>query len=363
MASIYGNNIIVSIFGQSHSKAIGVTINNLPPGFEIDMEKLENFMKRRSSTGKAYATKRKEPDKVEIVSGLINNKTCGAPLTALIFNSDFRPQDYSNLKNVPRPGHADYPAFMKFKNFQDPTGGGHFSGRITAALSIAGAISKQILEKKGIDIYTHVQEIHGIKDEQFNPLGPTKEQTNSLLSNSFPVINKEAGQKMEEAILKASDENDSLGGIIECIVTNLPPGIGEPIFDGLENNIAKAIFGVPAVKGIEFGNGFFASKLKGSQNNDAYHIKDNQVRTKTNNHGGILGGISTGMPLIFRVAIKPTSSIGLVQDSVNLDTMENEKLLVSGRHDPCITPRAVPAIEAACAVAVLDMFMSYKIWR
>lgn len=363
MSSVFGNNLKVSIFGQSHSKAIGVCIDNLPPGFKIDMDKINAFMKRRSAQNKAYATKRNEPDEIEFVSGLVNGLTAAAPLCALIFNKDFKPKDYENLKNIPRPSHADYTSYVKYKGFQDPTGGGHFSGRITAALCIAGAICKQILESEGMTINAHIYKLHGISDQPFDSSGNNKKQITHLHSNDFPVIDIDKGNLMLDEIKKASDKSDSIGGIIECIIEDVPAGIGDPIFDGIENNISKAIFSIPAIKGIEFGNGFLCADLNGSDNNDAFCIKDGKVKTKTNNHGGALGGISSSMPIIFRVAVKPTPSIGIEQDSINLDSMKEEKLNINGRHDPCIVPRAVPCVEAAASIALLDMYMSYKIWR
>ncbi|MFA5341706.1 MAG: chorismate synthase [Clostridia bacterium] len=363
MSSVFGKNINISIFGQSHSNAIGVCIDNLPAGLEIDMQKLSDFLQRRSANNKSYATKRKEKDEVEFLSGLVDNTTCGAPLCAIIRNNDIKPQDYDSLRDIPRPSHADYTSHMKYKGYQDPTGGGHFSGRLTAPLCIAGAICMQLLSKEGINIYAHIKKIHNVEDISFDPLKYNRDIMDKLEKNDFPVVDNEKGILMQQQIQKAAEAHDSLGGVIECVVYNLPTGIGDPMFDGLENNISKAIFGIPAVKGIEFGNGFSCADLKGSQNNDAFYIKDNTVFTKTNNHGGILGGISSGMPLIFRVAIKPTPSIGIEQDSISLSETENRKINIKGRHDPCIVPRAVPCIEAAAAIALMDMYMSYKIWR
>ncbi|HOD93492.1 MAG TPA: chorismate synthase [Clostridia bacterium] len=363
MSSVFGKNLIVTIFGQSHSKAIGVCLDNLPAGFEIDMEDLSDFMKRRSSINKPYSTKRKEKDQVEFLSGLVGNTTCGAPLCAIIYNNDIKPQDYESIKNILRPSHADYTAQMKYKGYQDPTGGGHFSGRMTAPLCIAGAICLQILKSEGIKIHAHIKKIYDVEDISFNPIGNNEDNIKKLMENDFPVIDINKGILMQEQIHKASQNLDSLGGIIECAVYGLPAGIGDPMFDGIENNISKAIFAIPAVKGIEFGNGFSCADLKGSENNDAFYVENNKVLTKTNNHGGILGGISSGMPLIFKVALKATPSIGIEQDSVNLSQMKNEKLRINGRHDPCIVPRAVPCVEAAAAIALLDMFMSFRIWR
>ena len=352
MSSIYGKNIKISIFGQSHSPAIGVTIDGLPAGVKIDMEGLSSFMSRRAAGGKAFATNRCEKDAPEFVSGLVNDTTCGAPLCAIIKNENTRSSDYANLSVTPRPSHADFTAEMKYGGFQDKSGGGHFSGRLTAPLCVAGAICKQILKEQGIDIFAHIKSIKDVEDIPFNPLNPETPK-----DGNFPVLNEAQKQKMLDTIESARKSADSVGGIIECAVTGVPIGLGEPMFDGLENRISQIVFGIPAVKGLEFGNGFEATKLKGSENNDSFVLKNDEVTTETNNHGGILGGISSGMPIIFRVAIKPTPSIGREQKSVNLATMEETPLIVHGRHDPCIVPRAVPCVESAAAIAILDTIL------
>ncbi|MBQ7039211.1 MAG: chorismate synthase [Clostridia bacterium] len=352
MSSIYGKNIKISIFGQSHSEAIGVTVDGLPAGFTVDTEKLSSFMAKRSASGKAYATRRSEPDKPEFICGLLENTTCGAPLTAIIHNTNTKSKDYENLAVTPRPSHADYTAELKYAGFQDKSGGGHFSGRLTAPLCIAGSICKQILEEQGIFIYAHIKSIKDIEDDSFNPLCPIEAK-----DGNFPVLNESKKEKMLEVIENARTNADSVGGIIECGITGVPVGLGEPMFEGVENRISQIVFGVPAVKGIEFGNGFDCTCIKGSENNDSFILDNDEVLTKTNNHGGILGGISSGMPIIFRVAIKPTPSIGLPQQSVNLSEMEETTLTINGRHDPCIVPRAVPCIEAAAAIAMLDMLL------
>ncbi len=348
----FGDKIKISIFGQSHSKAIGVTIDGLEAGIQIDEDKLCAFMKRRSAVGKDYATPRKEEDKVEFVSGLVNGKTVGTSLTAVIYNNDVRSKDYSELAITPRPSHADFPAVCKFGEDYDVRGSGQFSGRMTAPLCIAGGIFMQLLEQKGIFIGSHVQSIFNVEDEKFDLCNVNKDVLESVKNKNFPVIDDKKGQKMIEVILDAAKQNDSVGGIVECAVVGIGVGVGTPMFCGLENIISKCVFSVPAVKAIEFGNGFECAKLYGSQNNDAYCIKDGKVVTKTNNSGGICAGMSTGMPLVFRVAIKPTPSISKEQDTVNLKTMENAKLCVHGRHDPCIVPRAAVCIESACAIAL-----------
>lgn len=351
----YGKKLQISIFGQSHSPAIGVTIDGLPAGFEIDFDALDAFCARRAPGQNALSTARRESDKPEFVSGLVDGKTCGAPLCAIIRNGDFRSRDYDKLREVPRPAHADYAASVKFGGHNDIRGGGQFSGRLTAPLCIAGGIALQILAAKGIAIGAHICETAGISDERYNPV--TVCEKDFARRGEFPTLNREAGEKMAQAILDAKRDGDSVGGIIECAVVGVKAGYGSPMFDGIENAISQAIFAIPAVKGIEFGAGFEVSRLRGTQNNDCFETDGENVRTKTNNSGGILGGITNGMPIIFRAAFKPTPSVATEQDSVNLADMENCKLVIDGRHDPCVVPRAVPAVEAAAAIAILDIIL------
>ena len=353
MSSTYGEKLKLSIFGQSHGPAIGMTLDGIPAGLPVDFEKLYAFMARRAPGQGSFATTRKEADQPEFLSGLVDGFTCGAPLAAIIHNTNTRSGDYSNLKDCPRPGHADYPAQIKYKGFQDVAGGGHFSGRLTAPLCIAGGLCKQWLEAKGVQIGAHISSIAGISDAPFDWVSPNLD----AVQNGFPVINADAGQEMLAEIEKAKADGDSVGGIIECAITGLPAGLGEPMFGGTEGKLAQILYGVPAVKGLEFGSGFAGSDLRGSQNNDSYTVADGKVKTLTNNAGGILGGITTGMPLIFKVAIKPTPSISRQQQSVNLERMEPQELSVQGRHDPCIVPRAVPVIEAAAAIAIFDIYL------
>lgn len=327
MSSTYGKNLKIAIFGQSHSEAIGVTMDGLPAGFSIDMDELQSFMNRRAPGRDKYSTPRKEADKPDFISGLVGNVTCGAPLTAIIKNTNTRSSDYDNIRDIPRPGHADFTAHVKYGGFEDVSGGGHFSGRLTAPLCIAGGIVKQILAESGITVDAVIKEIGGNSEDPYR------------------------------AIEEARGRGDSVGGIIECTVNGLPAGIGNPMFDGVENNIAKAVFAIPAVKGIEFGRGFDAGRICGSENNDEFYYEGEQVRTRTNNHGGILGGITSGMPVVFRVAIKPTPSISIQQDSISYSRGEDDILRVRGRHDPCIVPRAVPCVEAACAIALYDLIL------
>ena len=356
MSSILtGKNIRISVFGQSHSKAIGAVIDGLPAGFRIDNDKVKSFTDRRAPGRAKFATARKEADTAVVLSGLVDGVTCGAPLGMLIENADTRSGDYENLRRVPRPAHADYAAAVKYNGFQDVAGGGHFSGRLTAPLCYAGAICLQILEQRGVQIKAHIASVGDIADTPFDPV----EIPNvDIAAKAFPVLSDEQGAKMQAEIERARMACDSVGGVIECAVTGLPAGLGEPMFDGVENQLAKNLFAVPAVKGLEFGSGFAGTRLRGSQNNDAFTVDaDGQIRTETNNHGGILGGITSGMPILFRVAVKPTPSIAQPQKSVNLDTKASEELVIRGRHDPCIVPRAVPVFEAVAAAVLLDFLV------
>ena len=352
MSSSYGENLRLTIFGQSHSPAIGVTVEGIPAGQRIDLAELQRFLNRRAPGRSDLATPRKEADVPEFLSGVVDGVTCGAPLTAIIRNTNTRSGDYSNLAHTPRPGHADYTAAVKYGGAQDVAGGGHFSGRLTAPLCIAGGICLQLLRREGISIVSRIAEIGGIEDRgELN--GPTAEKP-------FPVVDDAQGAKMREAIAAAKAEGDSIGGILEVAAFGLPAGLGDPMFGGMENRIAAIVFGIPAVKGVEFGEGFGAARLRGSENNDAFCIRDGRVGTVTNHCGGILGGITDGMPLRFRTAIKPTPSIFRPQQSVDLGTMQETALQVRGRHDPCIVPRAVPVLEAAAAIAIYDALLGRR---
>ena len=350
-----GQHLRLCIFGQSHSEAVGMTLDGLPAGIPVDLDELQSFLNRRAPGRNDWSTPRREEDRPEFLCGLKDGFTCGAPLSAIIRNSNTRPKDYSQLKITPRPGHADYTAEVKYRGFQDYSGGGHFSGRLTAPLCIAGGIVKQALKELGIAVDARIKAIAGIVDA--SPFAA------SVAGKEFPVADDKIGEQMREAIAKARAEGDSVGGVVECVVRGLPAGIGEPMFDGLENQIARMVFAVPAVKGIEFGAGFAAAGLRGSENNDAFCVQDGRIETVTNNAGGILGGISTGMPVVFRAAIKPTPSIAKEQQSVNLNSMEPSALRIEGRHDPCIVPRAVPVIEAAAAIAITDLILGESTWN
>ncbi len=357
MSSCFNSGVKISIFGESHGKGIGVVIDNLPAGEEISLDKIGEFMARRAPKKDGTSTTRNEKDIPEILSGLYENKTTGTPLAAVIYNSDQHSGDYGNISHTARPAHADYTGFLRYNGANDPRGGGHFSGRLTAPLCFAGAVCSQILEKQGITVGAHIKSIKNIKDESFDPVNVTAEQLNYVKSRSFPVISDDAEEKMREIINSARMNLDSVGGIVECAAVGFPAGTGSPIFDGLENIISHLVFGIPAVKGIEFGNGFECSDLFGSENNDEFLIKDGKIVSRTNNHGGILGGISSGMPIIFRVAFKPTPSISRPQKTVDFKSMTETELVIKGRHDPCVVPRAVPCVESAMNIALLSALL------
>ena len=352
MSSTYGERLKLSIFGQSHGPAIGMVLDGIPAGLPVDFEKLQKFLNRRAPGQFEYSTTRKESDRPEFLGGIVNGFTCGAPIAAMITNTNTRSSDYSELMDRPRPGHADYTANVKYGGYQDVAGGGHFSGRLTAPLCIAGGLCKQWLEALGIQIAAHIVAIGGIMDDPvyLDRVHPELER----IREDIPVLSADAGQKMKDCIAAAKADGDSVGGLIECVITGLPVGLGEPMFGGMESKIAQIIYGIPAVKGLSFGSGFAGAFMRGSENNDQYIIHNGEIKTATNFAGGILGGITNGMPLAFEVAVKPTPSIGKPQKSVSLSLMKESSIAVHGRHDPCIVPRAVPVIEAAAAIAVYD---------
>ncbi len=354
MSSEIGNKIKVSIFGESHGPAIGAVIDNLPAGEKIDHDELLLFMKRRQGGNNPYSTPRKEDDIPEIISGIKNGYTTGAPLCLLIKNSNTRSSDYK--VDIPRPGHADFSSYIKYNGFSDLQGGGHFSGRLTAPLCAAGGILIQILKRQGINIISHLSSVKDIYDLPINYLSYDNEQE-KVKTASFPVFDEEKGKEMQNAILCAKENKDSVGGIVECGIYGVPAGVGNPIFDGIENRISSTIFALGGVRGIEFGLGFEASKILGSENNDEFFIENEEIKTKTNNHGGVLGGISSGMPIIFKTAFKPTPSISKNQASVSLSEKKNTILSTVGRHDPCIAVRAVVCVEAAAAIAISDFIL------
>ena len=356
MSSEFGNILRVSVFGQSHGKAIGVNIDGLPAGEPIDLEELNAFLDRRKPGKSPLSTARKESDTPVFLSGLENGVTCGFPLCAVIENSDQHSSDYSELADKPRPSHADYTARVKWGGHADMRGGGHFSGRLTAPLCIAGGIAKQLLARRGIFVGAHLAAVGTENDAPF-PLHPTAELFDAIAAKPFPVVDDGAGDRMQALILEARQDLDSVGGIIECAAIGLPAGLGDPMFGGVENRLAAALFGIPAVKGVEFGLGFGSSRLHGSENNDPFTVENGTVVTASNRAGGILGGITTGMPVTLRAAIKPTPSISRPQQTVRLSAMENTELVIRGRHDPCIAHRAVPVVEAVTATVLLDLLL------
>ncbi|MDD4237333.1 MAG: chorismate synthase [Desulfotomaculaceae bacterium] len=358
MSFNFGENIKISLFGQSHSEAIGVVIDGLPPGEEIDLERVQRFMARRAPGNKVFSTARRETDEAKVICGLLEGKTCGSPLCAVIKNTDCKPGDYAAILDVPRPSHADYCAHIKYKGANDIRGGGHFSGRLTAPICFAGAVCLQILERLGVFIGAHIQSIGEIEDRRFDPVTVDATQLTTVTKKAFAVLDDELGQHMVDLIEMVKGQSDSLGGVIECCAIGVPVGVGEPMFSGLENRLAAAAFAIPAVKGVEFGAGFASAKLRGSQNNDEfYYDHKGQVKTKTNHHGGILGGIASGMPLLMNVAFKPTPSIAMQQNSISLSKKTNTTISIKGRHDPCIVPRAVPCVEATMAISLLDLMV------
>ena len=356
MSSDFGKTLRVGVFGESHGAAIGVTVDGLPAGERIDMDELQAFLDRRRPGKNPLSTMRRETDVPEFLSGLRDGVTCGTPLCVVIHNSDQHSADYAELADKPRPSHADYTAWVKWRGQADMRGGGHFSGRLTAPLCVAGGIAGQILARRGVFVGAHLAAV-GTEEDEIFPLHPTDELFRAVAAKPFPTLSDAAGERMQRVILDAREAQDSVGGIIECAAIGLPAGVGEPMFDGVENRLAAALFGIPAVKGVEFGAGFGSARLRGSENNDALRVENGRVVTETNRAGGILGGITNGMPLTLRVGIKPTPSIGQKQKTVSLSRMENTELTVHGRHDPCIAHRAVPVVEAVTACVLLDLLL------
>lgn len=368
MASSFGNTLRVSVFGQSHSPAIGCVVEGLPVGHAVDEEALRHFMARRAPGQASWSTPRKEADLPRILSGLNQSgETCGAPLAIVIENTNTRSKDYDDVLRVPRPGHADFTAQAKWHGHQDVPGGGHFSGRLTAPICAAGGIALQIIESKGVRIGAHLLQVGSVCDEAFAALDLSSESQSHLIAQldalqdgrSFPALDRTAAEQMIAAIDAARSEHDSVGGAIECVACGIPAGIGEPMFDGIESCIARIVFGIPAVKALSFGAGTDVAGRRGSENNDAFGIADGTPAPLMNNAGGNLGGITTGAPVLFRMAIKPTPSISRAQASVDLSSNEEATLELKGRHDPCIAPRAVPVAEAVMALALLDSWLSF----
>ena len=362
MSGMYGMNIKMAIYGESHGASIGLVLDGVPPGLELDLHAIEREMARRAPGRDALSTARKEKDAFEIQSGFFEGKTTGTPLCAMIKNSDQHSKDYSILKDKMRPGHADYAGFVHYKGCNDYRGGGVFSGRLTAPVVFAGAVAKQALAAYGIKIGAHILQIADVREEQFNNLGVSENALTGLAGKAFPVLNDEAGVLMQQRILQAKSSLNSVGGIIEAMAINVPVGLGNPYFDSVESRLSHALFSVPAVKGIEFGEGFDFAKLTGAEANDELYYDGEQVKAYSNHNGGITGGISNGMPIIFRAAIKPTPSIAREQRTISLQSKENTKLAIVGRHDPCIVQRAVPVIEAVAAWTLWDLLLERKKW-
>lgn len=353
MSSTYGENLKLSIFGQSHGPAIGMTLDGIPAGLPVDFDKLQEFLNRRAPGQNDWSTPRREEDRPDFLGGVLDGFTCGAPIAAMIRNKNTRSGDYANLKDCPRPGHADYTAQVKYGGFQDAAGGGHFSGRLTAPLCIAGGLCKQWLEEMGIRIAAQIVRIGTVEDDHLDMVNPQLDQ----LDPAFPVLNSEIAAKMQDVIDFVRKNGDSVGGMVTCAITGLSAGLGEPMFGGVESKIAQIVYGIPAVKGLEFGSGSYCSTMCGSQVNDAFTVENGEIHTVTNNSGGIQGGITNGMPVIFTVAFKPTPSISRPQQSVFLSKGEITTLEIRGRHDPCIVPRAVPVVESAAAIAIYDLIL------
>ena len=356
MSSEFGKNLRVSVFGESHGAGIGVVVNGFPAGETVDTDELLRFMARRAPGNSRLTTARKEADLPEFLSGIRDNVLTGSPFAAVIRNTNQRSGDYKGFEDTPRPSHADYTAAVKWHGAADMRGGGHFSGRLTAPLCVAGGIALQILARKGIFIGAHLSNVGGIADDLF-PLDPTASLFRQISGYDFPVINAEKGSQMQQLIRDAAAEGDSVGAAIECAAIGLPVGLGDPMFDGVESQLAAALFGVPGVKGVSFGSGFGCVTMRGSEHNDAFVIKDEKVQTETNHSGGIQGGISNGMPLVLQAALKPTASIAKTQKTVSLSQNCGTELEIHGRHDPCIAIRAVPVIEAVTALVLLDLIL------
>ena len=354
MSANWGHHIELSLFGESHGQAIGITIGNLPAGIKLDYAAIRKEMQRRAPGRNLMSTQRKEADEVEILSGIYDGYTTGAPLCGIIKNTSQHSKDYSYLKDNMRPGHSDYPAFVKYKGFNDVRGGGHFSGRLTAPIVFAGAIAKQILAKKGIYVGAHILSIKDVKDTHY-PLDVDEAYLKKCHEKDYPVIHDDVFSKMQDVIEEARKEGNSVGGKIECAVTGVPAGLGNPFFDSIESHLSPLLFSIPAVKSVSFGDLDDITLLKGSQANDAYYYEKGEVKTSSNHNGGITGGISNGMPILLTVGIKPTPSISLKQQTINVKTHSNTELEIVGRHDPCIVPRAIVVVEAMVAIGLLDM--------
>lgn len=359
MGSTWGNKFKLSIFGESHGNGIGAVIDGLPAGIEINLEHIQHELNRRAARGNPLATPRKEGDRIEILSGVFNGRTTGAPLAGLIRNENTRSGDYAKTKDLMRPGHADYTSNIRYGGFQDYRGGGHFSGRLTAPLVFAGAIAKEILNviSPELEIGSRIVSIADVKDKAIKDWTRYRHLKNSFVNPAFPLCDASLEVKMKQAIIAAMEDEDSVGGVVEGFVTGILPGIGNPFFESIESRLSALLFSIPAVKGVTFGAGFETVSERGSKINDALRMRDGKIETVTNNNGGINGGISNGMPIVFQVAFKPTPSIGKEQKTVNIEEMKDATLKIEGRHDPCIVVRAFPVVEAATAICMADFLL------
>ncbi len=360
MSSSWGKNFRLTVFGESHSRGIGGVIDDLPAGIPVDMDAIGRMLARRATGMSAIATARREPDKPEILSGVFNGKTTGTPLAFVIYNGDQHSADYSNLAETARPGHADYSGFVRYGGYNDYRGGGHFSGRLTAPVVFAGGLAASWLEGRGVGVAARIKSICGIEDEDraLSTLG--LDEMAALKAKPFPTLSDGRGRLMYDRAMAAKADLDSVGGVIECCIIGLPAGLGDPIFGAFESELSRLLFSVPAVKGVEFGAGFDITKMTGSEANDEFYMDGPLVRTRTNNNGGINGGITNGMPVTFRVAVKPTPSIARPQSTVNFKTDTDAELVVKGRHDACIVPRAVPVVESCAALCAMDFLLGGK---
>ena len=352
-----GKKLTVTVYGHPHGPAVGLVMTGLPAGFPVDTQALQAFLARRAPGQSSHTTARREPDIPEYVSGLVGGVTTGEPLRVEIRNQDVHSRDYGPFRDVPRPSHADYPAIMRYGADYDIRGGGPFSARMTAPVCVAGGIALQWLVKRGIRVGAHIAAIGGIADDPFDPVGVCAHDFDRILRHEIPVLNEKTGTAMLEAVDAVRRAGDSLGGIVECAAVGLPVGLGGPLFEGLESSLAVALFAIPAVKGVDFGEGFGAAGMRGSEHNDPYCMQNGRVVTATNHAGGLLGGMTTGMPLILRAAFKPTPSIALPQKSVSLSRREDAELTITGRHDPCVVLRAAPIVEAMTALVLMDQLL------
>ena len=353
MSDSYGKNLTVTVFGESHGAGIGVVVDGLRPGIAVSEAEIARQMARRAPGGH-LGTTRREADRVEILSGVFNGYTCGTSVCGLIRNQNAQSSDYEQLALLPRPSHADYPAHVKYRGFEDYRGGGHFSGRLTAPLVFAGALCRMALADRGIAVGSHILQLHSLTERPFAADDLGEERLADLSAEALPLLEPANRPQLEACIEQACAEGDSVGGVVETAVTGLPAGLGDPLFDSMESRLAQILFSVPAVKGLSFGSGFALAGMKGSEANDAYELRDDRIVTATNHNGGILGGITNGMPVVFRTVLKPTPSIAKPQRTVNLTEGREETLRITGRHDPCIIPRAIPVLEACAMIAVYD---------